>query len=75
VQGRRYSVSCERAIVRSQRQVVATAYDERGVVARQQEMNTSAARVHLRRPPEQQPPEWEELEELAVRLLQLELEE
>src|ERR1017187_607470 len=69
--GKGFAITFERRITRSQRDVVAVAYDRGGAPVAQQEMSTSTARGYLDRDTAAQPPDWEELEDLAVDMLKL----
>lgn len=75
VNGRTYRVRFERRIIRSQRSIMATAYDDNGQPAAREEMNTASARSFLGRDAESEPPTWDELESLVVDMLKLQLEE
>jgi hypothetical protein len=75
VDGRHFGVQMERRIVGGRRSVIATAYDPSGKAMAIQEMNTAAARGHLHRALETEAPTWEELEDIAVQMLRLQLEE
>lgn len=75
VDGRRLAVQMERRIGGSRRSVLATAYDPSGVAVAVQEINTASARGYLHRDAEAEPPTWEELEDIALQMLRLQLEE
>jgi hypothetical protein len=71
----RFQVITERRITRSQRSVVATAYDADGVALAIAETNTGSARGYLHRDTEAEPATWEEMENIATDLLRVQLEE
>lgn len=74
VEGKPYAVRVERHIVSSMRDVMATAWAGGHPVA-QHEMTTSAARGYLHRDTSAEPPTWTELEEIALDMLKLQLED
>jgi hypothetical protein len=74
VQGRSYTVQFERHIVRSQREVVAMAFNSDGKPVMQWATNTGAARAYLGGDSDG-PASWEQLEEIALSQLKLELEQ
>ncbi|GEM_PF-6208647 len=73
--GRAYAVTFDRRISRSQREVVAFAFDSQGQEAAREAMSTAAARSFLTRDTTTEPPTWSELEDLAFDLLKPRLEE
>lgn len=75
VESRRYRVSFERAITRGQRSVVATAYDQRGTPVVRLEMNTTMARGYLNRDTDAAAPTWDELEECALQMLKVQVDQ
>ena len=75
VEGRRYRASFERAITRGQRSVVATAYDHTGRPVVRQEMNTTMAKGYLNRDTDAAAPTWDELEECALQMLEVQVDE
>jgi len=70
-----YEVTFERRIVGSQRDVIATAFDEHATAVAIQQMNTAAAKGYLERDTSAAPPNWDELEDIATGLLRARLEE
>lgn len=75
IQGKTFRVGFDRKITRNQREVEAVAYDSDGNAVAGEQMTTARARAFLKRDATEAAATWEELENIAVDMLKLQLEE
>lgn len=68
-------VTFERRIVRGQRDVVAVGFDRQGQEVARQGMNTVAAKGYLSRDTDVDLPTWDEIEDIAMDLLRIQMDE